>query len=109
MQVVRMDVVLELAAVLLEPRPRDHASVFDPDADLPLVLATFMLPQPPGDVADVPAGAGSEQPPLLEGELLHCPDDLRCKPHEPQYRAGREAPSREREAGPSALRDFRDA
>ena len=39
-----LDVVLEpVPAVLLQPGPRDRAPTFDPEADLPFILATLVL------------------------------------------------------------------
>jgi hypothetical protein len=71
-QVLRMDIVLEsVAAVLLQPRPRDDAPILDPKADLPLLLPALVLTQAPRDIADMPGRARPEQPPLLECELLH--------------------------------------
>jgi hypothetical protein len=40
-----------------------------------------MLTQAPRDVADVPRRSWPEQPPLLEGELLHPCDDFWRKSH----------------------------
>ena len=81
---LRVDVVLEtVAAVLLQPRPRDYAAVLDPEPDLPLALAALVLAQAPRDVADVPLRARPEQPTLFERELLHPGDDLPCELHGP--------------------------
>ena len=75
-QVVRMDVVVELEAGPLQPRPGDDAPILGPEADLPLSLASLVLAQAPRDVADVPGRARPEQPALLAGELLHPRDDV---------------------------------
>lgn len=56
--VVGMEVVLEEAAVPLQPRPGDDATVAAaPEAERPLGRAPFVLAQTPGDVADVPRRA----------------------------------------------------
>lgn len=70
-QVVWMDVVPKVAALIPQPGPSDDTTALDPHADPPLVLATFVLAQIPRDVADVPGRAQPEQPSLLDGELLH--------------------------------------
>jgi hypothetical protein len=77
--VLGMEVVLEQAAVALEPRPRDDAVAVAPEPERPLGLAPLVLAQPPRNVTDVPGRPRPEQPPLLEGEceLLHPFDDLR--------------------------------
>src|SRR5205823_14491135 len=47
-EVIGVDVQLEsVPPVLLQPRPRDRASSFDPQADLPFVLASLVLEQSP--------------------------------------------------------------
>jgi hypothetical protein len=80
--VIGMDVVLEEAAVALQPRPCDDAiATVAPQPERPFRLAPLVLAQTPGDVADVPRCACAEQPPLLEGELSHPFDDLRCRSH----------------------------
>jgi hypothetical protein len=80
--VLGMEVVLEEAAVALQPRPGDHAIAgVAPEPERPLRLPLLVLAQPPGDVADVPQRAWAEPPPLLEGELLHAFDDLRRDSH----------------------------
>jgi hypothetical protein len=80
--VLGMDVQLEpVAAVLLQPRPRDDATVLGPEADAPFRLATLVLAKPPGDVADVPRRTRAEQAALLERELLHVPHDSRAEAH----------------------------
>jgi hypothetical protein len=77
-----MEVVLEEAAVALQPRPSDDAiTAVKPEPERPLRLAPFVLAQPPRHVADVPGRAWAEQPPLLEGELLHPCHDLRREAH----------------------------
>ncbi len=75
------DVDLELARRALQPRPRDDPVAIAPQSERPLGLAAFMLPEPPRDVPDVPRRARPEQTPLLESELLHPCDDLRCESH----------------------------
>ena len=80
-RVLGMNVQLEDAAVALQPRPRDDAVAVAPEADLPLVLAALVLPQAPGNVAHVPRRTEPAQAPLLESELLHPCDDLRCESH----------------------------
>ena len=80
--VIRMDVVLEEAAVALQPRPGDDAiATVAPQLERPFRVAPLVLAQPPRDVADVPRRAWAEQPPLLEGELSHPFNDLRCRSH----------------------------
>ena len=82
MSVVPVDIVIEpVATVLLQPRPGDDASVLDPVPDLPLTLPALMLTESPGDIPHVPGRARPEQPPLLEGELLHPRNDLRRNSH----------------------------
>jgi hypothetical protein len=80
--VLGMEVVLEKAAVALQPRPSDDAvCAVAPEPERPLQLAPIVLAQPPRNVADVPGRAGAEQPLLLKGELLHACDDLRRESH----------------------------
>ena len=80
--VLGMEVVLEEAAVALQPRPSDDAiAAVAPEPERPLRLALLVLAQPPRDVADVPRRAWAEQPPLLAGKLLHPCDDLRRESH----------------------------
>jgi hypothetical protein len=50
--------------------------MFDPESDLPLLLAALVLANAPRDVTDVPGSARAEEPPLLERKLLHPGDDL---------------------------------
>ena len=75
----RADGGAEAAPTELGSRPDrleepDAVLVVGPDE--PLVLA-----QPPRNVTDVPGRPRPEQPPLLEGELLHPFDDLRRESH----------------------------
>jgi hypothetical protein len=89
-QVVRMDIVLELAAVVAsQPRPGDKASLLRPQTHVPLVLAGVVLAQIPREVADVPLRASAEESPLLERELLYRRHDLRRQSHRRSMRRGR--------------------
>ena len=76
-----MEVVPEQAAVALEPRPRDDAVAVAPEPERLLGIAPLVLAQAPRNITDVPGCPPPEQPPLLEGELLHPFDDLRRESH----------------------------
>ena len=78
---VGADIDLELCCRALQPRPRDDSVAVAPQSERPLGLAALVLPEAPRDVPDVPRRARPEQTTLLESELLHPCDDLRCESH----------------------------